>query len=147
MHESPDSGEWLAHAHQDLDNGYQALFFVPANLNIKIGPGDEASNGLKRECCACVVDCITVKLISEQFEINRQCTGDFLICHNTQTLITMNTIVHNTQTLKFITHIKQTVRHSLQPFSAACTNVKVLLITMNTIVQGMVSRVTGVTLI
>ena len=43
MHESPDSGEWLAHAHQDLDNGYQALFFVPANFNIKIGPGDEAN--------------------------------------------------------------------------------------------------------
>ena len=43
MHESPDSGEWLAHAHQDLDNGYQALFFVPANFNIKIGPGDEAT--------------------------------------------------------------------------------------------------------
>ena len=42
VHESPDSGEWLAHAHQDLDNGYQALFFVPANFNIKIGPGDEA---------------------------------------------------------------------------------------------------------
>ena len=42
MHESPDSGEWLAHAHRDLDNGYQALFFVPANFNVKIGPGDEA---------------------------------------------------------------------------------------------------------
>ena len=42
MHDSPDSGEWLAHAHQDLANRYQALFFVPANFNIKIGPGDEA---------------------------------------------------------------------------------------------------------
>ena len=43
MHESPDSGEWLAHAHQDLDNGYQALFFFRANFNLKkLGPGDEA---------------------------------------------------------------------------------------------------------
>ena len=44
VHDSPDSGEWLAHAHQDLANRYQALFFVPANFYIKIGPGDEAKN-------------------------------------------------------------------------------------------------------
>ena len=48
MHESPDSGEWLAHAHQDLDN---ALFFVPANFNIKIGPGDEARVRPVRSAC------------------------------------------------------------------------------------------------
>ena len=36
----------------------------------------KVGNGLKRECCACVVDCITVKLISEQFEINHKMTAN-----------------------------------------------------------------------
>ena len=71
-----------------------------------------------------------MKLISKQFEINHKMTANVWAISR----------CHNTQTLKRITHIKQTVRHSLQPFSAACTNVKVLLITMNTIVQGMVYK-------
>ena len=37
MHDSPDSGEWLAHAYKDYANRYEA----DANFNIKIGPGDE----------------------------------------------------------------------------------------------------------
>ena len=40
VHDSPVSGEWLAHAHKDHVHRYQALF-CPANFNIKIGPGDE----------------------------------------------------------------------------------------------------------
>ena len=49
-YDSPDSGEWLAHAHKVLVNRYQALFFCPANFNIKIGPGYEA-----RGCHAIIV--------------------------------------------------------------------------------------------
>ena len=42
MHDSPESGEWLALAHKDLVRRYQAYFY---HFNIKIGPGNEV-NGL-----------------------------------------------------------------------------------------------------
>ena len=63
MHDSPVSGERLAHAHKDLVHHYQALFCCPANFNIIIGPGDEARYSPERSAA---FDCIKFKNLTEE---------------------------------------------------------------------------------